>query len=96
MIAVTVWSDRSTVTWRMAWTAPKYASNSRTAMRVAGVARFGALAAAAPSVRRAKAASGRDTRGEADDKDDADKDEGTRPGLRMPLVVGTDCIIEDL
>src|SRR5690242_7610983 len=91
MIAVTDRSRRSTDTCRTAWSAPKYASSSATAIRVAGVS-----VAVSRSVASAETLSGCDTRGNADDEDDADEDEGARPGLRNPLVIGARCIVEDL
>src|SRR2546423_10039863 len=92
MMAVTERSARSTDTWRTAWTAPKYAFSSATAMRTVDEAG----AAAVPSVAGAEAAPRRDTRGKADDEDDADEDEGARPSLRVPFVVGANRIVEDL
>src|SRR5256885_9692040 len=92
IIAVTDRSRRLRETPRTACTRPKYASRPPTAMRGAAECSVSGV----PSLARGEAASRGDTRGKADDEDDADEDEGGGPGLRVPLVVGTDRIGEDL
>src|SRR5439155_13564053 len=81
MIAVTDRSRIPTLASRTARTDPKYALRSSTRT---------------VSVSCAVSLSRRNAGREADDEDDREEDEGARPGLGVPFIIGADCIREDL
>src|SRR5437762_11436477 len=102
MTAVTERSRNCTLASRTACIEPKYALSAST--RTCGGSAWRATSAAtgiaefvtSASLSCAVALSRSDTSREADDEDDGDEDEGARPGLRVPFVVWTNRIVENL
>src|SRR6185503_6692526 len=87
MIAVTSPVGTANLTSRTTRDAPKYASSASTP--IAGTC-AGSVAAGS------KAGTGSEAGREADDEDETEEDERPRPGLRVPVVVGRNCIVVDL
>src|SRR4051812_7440945 len=82
MIAVTRPVATAKVTSRTTRAAPKYASSDSAAMQTERASGMTTSISA-----EAEAGSRCPSRGEADDEDESEEDEGSRPGLRDPFVV---------
>src|SRR3954466_10059330 len=100
MIAVTSFAGKSRFTSRTACVDPNHALSE---MACIASCRSGGSATAPPplvpstSIMAAAVTGSRDEpRGEADDENEADEDDGARPGLPVPVVVRADGIGEDL
>src|SRR6185312_2946858 len=108
MIATTLPSRTGSEMPCTAWIEPNHASSDSATRRVRSGVTAGASFAGRASVRpatwrftsiatsRVEAGPGGDAGDDADDEDERDEDKGTRPREPVPVVVGTDCIVEDL
>src|SRR5690242_10109578 len=108
MIAMTLPSSTGSEMSCTAWMEPNHALSDSAARRVRSGVTAGSAFAGRASARPAsslftsiatshvEACPGSDAGDDADDEDERDEDQGTRPGEPVPVVVGTDCIVENL